>query len=121
MFSLRQWNEVYTLIEDGVAPAINPGAITAGSAVQVAGVQCRANGLLGTAFSPGLATFNLGDVLECTASASVSPAGLFIQAWPTGAGPGIVALSFFNASGSTITPPASNYIIIARRTPANIT
>ncbi len=117
MFQQRQFNEVWPLIEESYTTAtVSPGAVSSATPVAVS-AACS----LGTPLGGGTsaATFALGDNLEVFPPASALTNGLQVIAAPT-ATPGTCEIVFINYTGSSVTPVAGIYKVIARRQVPNI-
>lgn len=115
MFQQRQIAETYPLVEISFAN-ITPGAVANTTTVTVAAQAFT----LGAAGSASPATFALGDQLEIWPSAAAACNGLVVSASP-GVTPGTAVVTFYNGTGSSITPVAgAKYTILALRLAANI-
>ena len=114
-FYQRQFAEIYPLAEISFAN-ISPGAVAAGATVTVAATAFTLN-------APGSgipATFALGDQLEIWPSAAANTNGLVVSAAPT-ATAGTALITFYNGTGGSITPTASQkYTIVGIRLANNI-
>lgn len=116
MFQQRQLNEIWPLVEISYTAALSPGAVGAGSSVQVSAV-CTVGSPLG---GSSAAQFALGDTLEVIAPASAALNGIVVEAAPS-ATVGTCVVTFRNNTAGSITPVASTiYKIIAKRQAANI-
>jgi hypothetical protein len=117
MFQQRQLNEVWPLVEISYTTAnVSPGAVTSATPVSVT-AACTIGTPGGGGTSP--AVFALGDTLEVIPPAGAATNGLVVVAAPT-ATPGTAQITFINYTGSSVTPVASIYKIIAKRIAANV-
>lgn len=117
MFQQRQMNEVWPLVEESYSTSnVSPGAVTSATPVSVT-AACS----LGTPLGGGTsaATFALGDTLEVVPPSGAATNGLVVVAAPT-ATVGTAQITFINYTGSSVTPVASIYKIIAKRQVANV-
>ena len=116
-FAQRQLNEVWPLLEISYTTAtVSPGSVTSATPVSVT-AACSLGTPLGG--STSAATFTLGDQLEVITPASVATNGLVVVAAPT-ATVGTAQITFINYTGSSVTPVAGIYKIVAKRQAANI-
>jgi hypothetical protein len=115
MFTNRQPNDVYQLMEVSYTANLTPGALTAGTHAVVS-IQAYLGNPAAALAAQNPATFVLADELEIVPSAAiaVSCGGLIIQAQPS-ATPGLCTIAFLNTRGITVTPTSGQYTIIARR------
>jgi hypothetical protein len=117
MFSQHQMNEVWPLVEISYTTAtVSPGAVSSATPVGVS-AACSLGTPLGGGTSP--ATFALGDTLEVVPPAGAATNGLTVVGAPT-ATQGTCEIVFINYTGSSVTPVAGIYKIIAKRIAANI-
>jgi hypothetical protein len=110
MFQQRQINDVYQLVEVSSATIGSPGALTTTSFANT--LQAFTVGANGVGTAP--ATFTQGDILMIIPSAGVAINGVDVFAQVTST-VGSARVVWMNQSGSTITPAAGVYTIIAIR------